>query len=224
MAKKWEKNLNKQINSLTLMGVKKQGKKYPGIYRCVCGNISYVEMYAVNKGVVKSCGCKRDYYTSKAKTIHGHTDSKGFMSSEYNSWRAMKERCLNENNASYRHYGGRGIRIAKRWAGKNGFINFIADMGLKPTPEHTLERKNYNWGYVPTNCVWATPLEQGHNKRYRNNPSGYRGVYKRSETKYLASVTLNYKRKHLGTFKTAEEASLVYEAAKNSIIDSIKPS
>lgn len=81
---------------------------------------------------------------------------------EYESWRCMKYRCNNHKNANYYLYGGRGIKVCKRW---ESFQNFYADMGAKPTAQHSLDRKNNNGNYEPSNCRWATPTEQQRNSR-----------------------------------------------------------
>jgi hypothetical protein len=44
----------------------------------------------------------------------------------------MKQRCLNPRNKNYKHYGARGIAIDERWLGKDGFANFLSDMGPRP--------------------------------------------------------------------------------------------
>ena len=46
-------------------------------------------------------------------------------------------------------------------------MNFLSDMGRKPTPKHSLERMDTNGIYEPSNCVWAT-LEQQANNRSNN--------------------------------------------------------
>jgi hypothetical protein len=51
--------------------------------------------------------------------------------------------------------------VCERW---QAFENFYADMGDVP-PGKTLERKDVNGHYEPSNCVWATPIEQGNNTR-----------------------------------------------------------
>ena len=83
-------------------------------------------------------------------------------SQEYRSWKMMHSRCSNPNDPAYKNYGGRGISICKRW---NDPSLFIADMGPRPTPKHTLDRINSDKNYVPRNCRWATRREQLQNKR-----------------------------------------------------------
>jgi hypothetical protein len=81
----------------------------------------------------------------------------------YDTWRNMKSRCGNPRNARYADYGGRGITVCDRW--KNSFENFIADMGLPPSPAHSIERGDNSRGYEPGNCRWATDVEQTNNQR-----------------------------------------------------------
>jgi hypothetical protein len=82
---------------------------------------------------------------------------------EYNSWRNMKKRCYLKSHHNYPNYGARGIIVCNRW--KDNFDMFLQDMGPKPTPEHTLDRINPNGNYEPSNCRWATPMEQARTKR-----------------------------------------------------------
>ena len=81
---------------------------------------------------------------------------------EYQAWESMKKRCLNMNDKSYLNYGGRGIKVSEEWL---LFVNFFKDMGLKPTPKHSLDRIDNNGNYEAGNCKWATIKEQSRNKR-----------------------------------------------------------
>jgi hypothetical protein len=91
---------------------------------------------------------------------------------EYNSWHGATQRCSNRNNPKYKDYGGRGIKVCERWLGRDGFKNFLTDMGYKPSPQHSLDRfPNKNGNYEPGNCRWATPLQQGNNKRNNTFPT-----------------------------------------------------
>lgn len=106
------------------------------------------------------------------KILHGHCvvqDDGRCGSQEYVAYFAMKNRCLNKNQARYADYGGRGIGICDRWLhgedGLTGFQCFIADMGTKPKANYSLDRKDNDLGYSPENCRWASPLEQSRNSR-----------------------------------------------------------
>lgn len=94
-----------------------------------------------------------------------HGDNcKGNTAPEYNSWRSMRERCLNPKYVKWHRYGGRGITICDRW---DIYENFLADMGRKPSSKHSLDRINNEGNYEPSNCRWATNKEQCANRTPR---------------------------------------------------------
>lgn len=93
--------------------------------------------------------------------VHGESHK----TPEHSSWQAMKARCLYPKHQAFHRYGGRGIKVCDRWLGKEGYQNFVADMGRRPSLDYSLDRINQNGDYTPSNCRWATRLEQQANQR-----------------------------------------------------------
>ena len=122
------------------------------VCRCDCGTVKTLLSQSLVNGNVVSCGC---YSAEKA---HG-----GKGSPEYRSWQAMKTRCLNSNSEDYPNYGGRGVKVCDSWV--HDFPQFLHDMGPRPGMEYSLDRIDTNCDYKPSNCRWATPVEQSNNKR-----------------------------------------------------------
>ena len=99
---------------------------------------------------------------SKAHRGNKHARTHGLSrSSTYESWEAMKARCLNPHNVKFPEYGGRGIAVCRRWM---KFENFLADMGLRPK-DTSIDRINNDHNYEPLNCRWATANIQNRNRR-----------------------------------------------------------
>lgn len=136
---------------------------------CNCGQEKLIPSNQLIGGGTISCGC----FNREKSTTHGHY--KGYVESiTHISWHHMIDRCQNNRHPAYRRYGGRGIKVCKRW---KKFEYFLKDMGERPTKDHSIDRINNNKGYSKTNCQWSTYAEQSRNKN-NNRLATYRGVTK----------------------------------------------
>lgn len=159
----------KVYGKLTVLYLSTRDKsgKYRWVCRCECGKIAIVCGTVLRKGDQVSCGCHR----ARA----GGNGRKGNQTTEYRSWRKMHDRCYRPSQSGYEIYGGRGIAICCGW--RNSFLNFLADMGKKPSTTHSIDRidgdSNYSCGHCEeciangwtANCRWATPQEQMDNSK-----------------------------------------------------------
>jgi len=176
---------------------------------CDCGNESLVSSKHLVKFKTQSCGCLGLQRLDEGRiTTHGAAGTY-----EYASWKAMRARCLNENNKKFDRYGGRGISVCETWL--NSFENFLADMGYAPDGM-TLDRIDVNGNYCKENCRWTDIYTQNFNQGMcKNNTSGKTGVsWSEERQKWVASICLNNKPTSLGRFDTYEEAVEVREKAE----------
>ena len=142
----------------------KTNKKFSlWLCRCECGNETKVRGIKLRSGHTSSCGCLSRERASTSKLRHGENSRRHGMTAEYRCWAAVKTRCMNPKASGYDQYGGRGIQVCDRW---KTFENFLADMGRKPSPEHSIDRyPDGDGNYEPGNCRWATKSEQRLNQR-----------------------------------------------------------
>lgn len=131
---------------------------------CRCGKQVTVAACSLATKNTTSCGCARARSAREniKKAIFSGPENEAYIhgktgSLEYNSWQAMKRRCSVDPK-----YVSKGIKVCERWDAS--FVNFLKDMGEKPTPQHSLDRfPDRDGDYTPQNCRWATPKEQARN-------------------------------------------------------------
>jgi hypothetical protein len=144
---------------LKFLDMGKRAKDSSWLCLCSCGKecIRYASSLKNRRSKRHSCGCLK-----QSPLTHGHTTG-GKWSPEYRSYQAMLDRCTDPTNNRYAMYTSRGITICARWL--ESFENFLADMGQKPTPKHSIDRIDNDGNYEPGNCRWATAMQQRHNRR-----------------------------------------------------------
>jgi hypothetical protein len=127
---------------------------------CDCGKRTQQTSNQLRKGKAKSCGCYRSEIISVLRVTHGEYRH-GKTTAEIGSFKSAKSRCTNPRNKKYQSYGGRGIEFRFE-----SFEQFLAELGRKPSPSHSLDRYPDNDGhYEPGNVRWATPKQQANNTR-----------------------------------------------------------
>lgn len=132
---------------------------------CACGQRKSVAGHLLRRGQVKSCGCQRressannlrKLYERGVRGALRHGNARcGFETAEWRAWTAMHARCKRQPG-----YAGR-IKVCERWS---DFLAFLEDVGLRPSPAHSLDRVNPFGNYELGNCRWATDKEQARNR------------------------------------------------------------
>lgn len=152
---------NRRFGRLRVLGAVSKGRGgYRWRCRCRCGKLVVVLRNSLSSGNTRSCGCLMSEAVVAAHTTHGLCRRHPL----YGVWVQMRQRCNNPNSDSWRKYGGRGIRVCRRW---DDFAAFARDVGARPKGA-SLDRVDNDGNYTPGNTRWATPIEQAANTRRAN--------------------------------------------------------
>ena len=157
---------------------------------CVCGVIKQYLLYNLNDGRNKSCGCRME------KHGYSRNNKTGVRHPEYDIWYNIRYRCYNKNCPQYKNWGGRGITVCQRW--QDSFMNFLEDMGPRPSKKHSLDRKNNDGNYEKSNCRWVTKDVQAKN------------------------CTTNVHYKHKGVVKIQADWARFFEITPGALINYLK--
>ena len=178
-------------------------------FRCICGVEKVQDYYNVLSGKIISCGCARD---EACRRNRPKTEK---STPEYTCWYDMMRRCHSEGSKSFHNYGGRGIFVCERW--RDSFLDFLKDVGKRPSNKYSLDRIDNNKGYFPDNCRWTTQdIQTANRRRSRDTSSRYRGVsIIRKTGKWKVAVRAkgyNHNYLHVGNFNCEREAAKAYDA------------
>lgn len=134
---------------------------------CDCGVVKRILKYDLSRQRTTSCGCFSKEVSAdnmrRTATKHGR-----FGTKEHRAWASMISRCTQPSDASYRHYGARGMIVTRDWLGPDGFVRFLRHIGPSPSEKHSIDRVDNARGYEEGNVRWATATEQARNRRDNN--------------------------------------------------------
>lgn len=165
-----------RITAIKLAGKRKNGT---AIWECICdcGKTCLITGTSLRAGRSHSCGCLR----LESVVKHGMS-----FSPEYRTWACMKDRCNNPGASGYQSYGGAGVKVCEIW--QTSFNQFLADMGYKPSPKHSIDRIDSSKDYSPENCRWATKSTQANNRKSNINITAFEQTHTVAEWAEITGI------------------------------------
>ena len=147
----------RRYGHLTVISYSHRGKRRNHFWNCICdcGKEACVNSAHLKNGTTKSCGCLRYEVAHARKKIKSHR--------LHTIWSSMKQRCNNPNNAKYKSYGGRGVKICEDWLDFSNFFDWAINNGY--SDNLSIDRIDVNGNYEPSNCRWVSNKIQARNKQ-----------------------------------------------------------
>ena len=165
-------------------GIRPNGTKYVRwLCKCDCSNEVIVDGNSLKRQHTTSCGCYLRERSTQVHTTHGQRHSR-----LYTIWRTMKLRCSNPKTNGYKDYGGKGVTVCEEWQDFDAFFDWAMQNGYSDSL--TIDRKDRNGNYEPSNCKWATQKEQQNNKS-TNHLLTYNGETK-TMTQWADEYRMNF--------------------------------
>ena len=185
--------IGKKINKLTVISLRKHGRRVYAICKCDCGNTKEICLSNILSGKQKSCGCLVKHNLENGLCHLQHGLSKHPL---HNVWDKIKGRCYNKKDHAYKNYGARGIIMCNEW--KNSFKCFY-DWAVKNGYKKglSIDRIDNDGNYCPENCRWATAKEQANNRR--------------------SNILVTYNHKTQSLLKWSEEKNIPYRTLRARI-------
>lgn len=154
--------MGRRFSHLEVIG-KANGKyRFLWLCRCDCGNFVERDSNHLTRSKLSACHKCRPIIRKEASTTHGDRQSRLWI-----CWQNMKQRCYNRNQKSFQYYGGKGIRVCEEWQSYVGFKKWAMANGYKFGL--TIERKNSDAHYDPSNCEWITQSENSRRAHLAKN-------------------------------------------------------
>lgn len=164
-----------KFHKLTVIEQAGKDKHKKILWRCICdcGNETITHGRDLVNGHCKSCGCILNENRRENGKYKGLSETR-----PYRIWKGIIARCYNPNNESFSDYGGRGISVCDEWQGTQGFFNFLAwALNNGYADNLSIDRVDNNGNYEPSNCRWATWIQQASNRRRPDRIKNQYGIW-----------------------------------------------
>lgn len=138
------------------------GKVVEVLCRCECGAEKWKEVSEISRGRSLTCKEHSGVDVRITRACPNHEVRRKLMARIY----AIVQRCTNPASRGYPDYGGRGIRVCRRWLkDRAAFFEYLVTLPGYDNLNWSIDRIDNDSGYRPDNLRFASQLTQNKNKR-----------------------------------------------------------